>query len=78
MQKINVVIFHVSMFNILFFFWPILILLNILFQEEGTSELDDKVGGCCKVLSPFDYDHDLIPPEPNFFTAGFSMEKEDR
>ena len=27
---------------------------------------------------PFDYDHDLIPPEPNFFTAGFAMEKEDR
>ena len=77
MQKLNVVNFHVSMLTF-HFFWSLLILLNILFQEEGISELDDKVGGCCKVLSPFDYDHDLIPPEPNFFTAGFSMEKEDR
>lgn len=25
-----------------------------------------------------DYDHDLIPPEPNFFNAGFLMDKQDR
>ena len=27
---------------------------------------------------PFDYDQNLIPPEPNFFSTGFLMDKEDR
>ena len=31
-----------------------------------------------KLSEPFNYDYDLIPPEPNFFTAGFIMDREDR
>lgn len=31
-----------------------------------------------RLSEPFDYDYNLIPPEPNFFTAGFMMDREDR
>ena len=38
----------------------------------------DEVCGCVRWPKPFDYDEKLIPPEPNFFTTGFLMDKEDR
>ena len=48
-----------------------------VFQEEESS-LEDETCGCCKWPSLIDYDQELIPPEPNFFTAGFFWEKQDR
>ncbi len=30
-----------------------------------------------RLTAPFDYDHNKIPKDPNFFTAGFMMERED-
>ena len=45
-------------------------------QEEDESDVGNVC--CCSMPKPFDYDHDLIPPEPNFFNAGFLMDKEDR
>lgn len=52
-----------------------------IFQEESLENPDDT--SCCARNgswwpSLFDYDHDLIPPEPNFFNAGFLMDKQDR
>ena len=46
------------------------------FQEEADPL--DEVCGCVRWPKPFDYDEKLIPPEPNFFTTGFLMDKEDR
>ena len=54
------------------------LLCNFLLQEEEKT-LDEVCGGGCMTWpKPFDYDHDLIPPEPNFFNAGFLADKEDR
>ena len=49
-----------------------------VFQEEESSLEDEETCGCCKWPSLIDYDQELIPPEPNFFTAGFFWEKQDR
>ena len=47
------------------------------------DELDGNVsiGDCCclnSVPNMFEYDHTLIPEEPNFFTAGYISSKEDK
>ena len=49
-----------------------------VFKEEESSLEDEETCGCCKWPSLIDYDQELIPPEPNFFTAGFFWEKQDR
>ena len=46
-------------------------------QEEG----DVKVGWWDNLFSlshMFDYNHELIPPDPNFFNAGFLGETDDK
>ncbi len=50
---------------------------RLFLQEEAHGE-DEKKGFFGRLSRPFDYDTNLIPPEPNFFTAGFMMDREDR
>ena len=47
---------------------------SIQFQDEEEKALS--VFGRFSRL--FDFDHELIPPDPNFFSAGFFGESEDK
>ena len=49
----------------------------LYFLQEEAKSLDE-VCGFMRWPKPFDYDQNLIPPEPNFFSTGFLMDKEDR
>ena len=59
-------------------------LISLKFQiPDEDDELDgnDGIGDCCcfnSVPNMFEYDHTLIPEEPNFFTAGYISSKEDK
>jgi len=47
-------------------------------DEDKDPEQEDS-GGCFdSVPKMFDYDHTLIPEEPNFFTAGYINSKQDK
>ena len=52
-------------------------------DDEDDDEVDEEsrfCGDCCIDAVPklFDYDKTLIPEEPNFFTAGYMANKEDK
>jgi hypothetical protein len=45
-------------------------------SQEGSGSEDDQGGnGFFRI---FDYDQTLVPPEPNFFTAGLSLDMTDK
>ena len=60
------------------------LMISLEFQiPDEDDELDgnDGIGDCCclnSVPNMFEYDHTLIPEEPNFFTAGYISSKEDK
>ena len=50
-------------------------------DEDDELDGNTGIGDCCclnSVPNMFEYDHTLIPEEPNFFTAGYISSKEDK
>ena len=47
-------------------------------DEDKDSEQEESSGCFDSVPKMFDYDHTLIPEEPNFFTAGYINSKQDK
>ncbi len=47
-------------------------------EDEDEEFVKEGICGCVNLPKPFDYNHARIPPEPNFFSAGFLTTKEDR
>ena len=57
-----------------------LLLYNIcmcLFKDDA-NESSGWFGRAAALSRLFDYNHDLIPPDPNFFSAGFFGESDDK
>ena len=48
-----------------------------LFKDDG-NESSGWFGRAATFSQLFDYNHDLIPPDPNFFSAGFFGESDDK
>ena len=48
-----------------------------LFKDEE-NESSGWFRRVAKFSQLFDYNHDLIPPDPNFFSAGFFGESDDK
>ena len=49
----------------------------IKLQDNG-NDTSGCLGRTSTFSSIFDYNHELIPPDPNFFSAGFLGESDDK
>ena len=51
--------------------------MSLFIKDDGT-ESSGWFGRAANCSRLFDYNHDLIPPDPNFFSAGFFGESDDK
>ena len=49
-----------------------------LFIKDDGNKGSGWFGRAATFSRLFDYNHDLIPPDPNFFSAGFFGESDDK